>query len=78
MTISPERLEDLQSKISEWCASEAQIHDLAELEQFAVEVSRCVGRAVVEQGLPKLDKNRGYRGSRTAGRVMFRGIGNRA
>ena len=63
MTISPERLEDLQSKISEWCASEAQIHDLAELEQFAVEVSRCVGRAVVEQGLPKLDKNRGYRGS---------------
>jgi len=63
MTISPESLEDLQSKMSEWCASQAQIHDLVELEQFAVEVSRCVGHTVIEQGLPKLDKTRGYRTS---------------
>ena len=63
MTISPERLEDLQAAIQQWCEGRPGAQDLAELEQFAVEVSRAAGRAVVEQGLPKMDETSGYRKS---------------
>jgi hypothetical protein len=63
MDIAPESRADLLSQVRRWCAQQPAAHDLAELEQLALEISRCVGQAVVEQGLAQLDKTQGYRGS---------------
>lgn len=63
VTISPERAKDLQGVIREWCGGQELPADLAELEAFAVEVSRVVGHAVMEQGLPAAADKAGYEGS---------------
>lgn len=63
MSIGPESREDLQARVQQWCESQPAVRDIEELEQFALEVSRAVGQAVMEQGLPELDETRGYRKS---------------
>ncbi len=63
MPISQESLADLQSRIREWMDQQPASGDLAELEEFALEASQCVGQAVVEHGLSRVDPTRGYRKS---------------
>jgi hypothetical protein len=63
MDISPESLMDLQSRIGEWLAGQPQMDSLEELEQLAVQVSRCAGQAVVEHGISTVDETRGHRKS---------------
>lgn len=63
MHISPEHSEDLLGAVRQWAAAHGTPEDLAELEAFAAEVSRAVGRAVVEQGLAAHGEKAGYEGS---------------
>lgn len=66
MAVSPQIREDLQEKVRQWFSDQPAIHDLAELEEFAVEASRIVGQSIVEQGMGQLDDKRGYRKSSLA------------
>ena len=63
MSISRESLADLQSRIREWLDQQPAASDLTELEELALEVSQCVGQAVVEHGLSRVDPTMGYRKS---------------
>lgn len=63
MTVSPEHGQDLLELVQQWCESQGVPEDLEELEAFAVEVSRRVGQAVVEQGLAAQSGKAGYEGS---------------
>ena len=63
MSISQQSRADLQSRIREWVDQQPSAGDVTELEEFALEVSQCVGQAVVEHGLSRVDPTMGYRKS---------------
>lgn len=63
MVIDHERLEDLQTMVRGWCSEHVEARDLVELEEIALELSRAVGLAVMEEGLPQLASRSGYQGS---------------
>lgn len=65
MAIPAEGLSDLQTFLGQWYQRHGQAGNLEELEQFAEEVSRASGQAVVEAGMPTLDASGGYQGSST-------------
>lgn len=63
MQIGPEHEKDLLGYVRQWCSAHGTPQDVAELEAFAVEVSRAVGRAVMEQGMSEQGAKAGYEGS---------------
>ena len=66
MAIREEGRRDLQAIMAGWMERHGTPEDLGELEELAEEVSRVVGRSVVECGLESSGERRGYRGSSVA------------
>ena len=63
MSIGSDFMDHLQGYVRQLCRAYGLPSDVDALEALAVEASQVVGRALVEEGLPKKDDKAGYAGS---------------